>query len=94
MKRTPLVHRITAKSIARAERRSRWRALVVGRDEGRCRLCGKRGTDAHHILYRSQGGTDELFNGILLCRACHETVHAEGGRTWRPRLYALTTERG
>jgi 5-methylcytosine-specific restriction endonuclease McrA len=66
----------------------------MDRDDGRCRLCSKRATDAHHILYRSQGGLDEPWNGISLCRACHEKVHAEGGQTWRPRLYAITTERG
>lgn len=77
---------MTEKQQARRESRKRFHEEVVERDQGRCRICGKRASDAHHILYRSQGGTDDLDNGILLCRTDHERVHAEGGRKWRPIL--------
>jgi hypothetical protein len=32
----------------------------------------------HHIVYRSQGGTDDLDNLVTLCMKCHDDVH--GGR--------------
>ena len=47
-----------------------------------CEACGKQGRidgggyDLHHIVYRSQGGTDEVENCILLCRRCHDKAHA------------------
>jgi 5-methylcytosine-specific restriction endonuclease McrA len=87
VKRTPLRRKSNPE---RAARRSAWRAAVMARDKDTCRLCGRRGTHAHHILYRSQGGPDELWNGIALCWSDHDRVHAGGGKTWRPRLYAIT----
>ena len=42
-----------------------------------CRLCGSTSLlQAHHIIYRSQGGKDTLDNLILLCLYCHEKVHS------------------
>ncbi len=29
---------------------------------------------AHHVIFRSAGGSDELFNRALLCAWCHEDV--------------------
>jgi 5-methylcytosine-specific restriction endonuclease McrA len=65
------------------------RALVLERDRGRCLLCRKAATDTHHILYRSQGGPDEAWNLISLCRTCHEKVHSEGPGSWRETLHRL-----
>jgi len=31
--------------------------------------------DVHHIRYRSQGGKDDIYNLIGLCRECHNLVH-------------------
>lgn len=31
---------------------------------------------AHHIIYLSEGGPDELWNLIVLCQDCHRTVHS------------------
>ena len=38
--------------------------------------CGRFGTDAHHRVFRSQGGNDEESNLIWLCRPCHDGIHA------------------
>ena len=46
-----------------------------------CEACGrggrvdKGGFDIHHIIYKSQGGKDEIDNLILLCRRCHDMAH-------------------
>lgn len=40
-----------------------------------CRFCGARGTQCHHIIYRSQGGPDVIGNLVLLCASCHALVH-------------------
>lgn len=38
--------------------------------------------DPHHVWRRSQGGPDEAWNLVLLCRAHHSWVHDSGhGRT-------------
>lgn len=50
------------------------------RDKYRCRHCNSSfGLHPHHIIYRSQGGLDELSNLITLCHSCHiDGVH--GGK--------------
>ena len=55
------------------------RADLHTRQRGRCGVCERDlGDDAaaHHRRLRSQGGTDEPVNLILLHTACHRTVHA------------------
>jgi hypothetical protein len=46
-----------------------------------CMCCGstKKPIDLHHIIHRSQGGTDDPSNLGPLCRECHEKHHHEGG---------------
>ncbi len=48
---------------------------VKERDHYTCRNpeCGRRSlrVQAHHIAFRSLGGTDDLSNGITLCPVCH-----------------------
>ncbi len=48
---------------------------VKERDRYTCRNpeCGRRTlrSQAHHIVFRSAGGTDDLANGITLCPVCH-----------------------
>lgn len=48
---------------------------VKARD-GCCRWCGHRGTQVHHIQYRSQGGKAVLHNLIALCADCHRRAHS------------------
>jgi 5-methylcytosine-specific restriction endonuclease McrA len=46
------------------------------RDGHKCRHCnGRNGVHPHHVIYRSQGGKDELSNLLTLCACCHRAVH-------------------
>ena len=40
-----------------------------------CEVCGAVASDVHHIVYKSQGGKDEIENLIGLCRTCHDRAH-------------------
>ena len=57
---------------------------VYLREGGLCAnpACGRPMGDAHHIIKRSQGGSDELTNLIGLCGRCHKRTDAawEDGR--------------
>jgi hypothetical protein len=48
---------------------------VKERDHHTCRNpeCGRRSlrVQAHHLVFRSEGGSDDLCNGITLCPVCH-----------------------
>ena len=54
------------------------REHAICRDKYTCQCCGAKNTrlEVHHIVYRSQGGTDDLDNLITLCADCHKKVHA------------------
>lgn len=54
---------------------AREHALV--RDKYTCQCCGKKNcrVEAHHIKFRSDGGSDTLENLITLCEDCHEAIH-------------------
>lgn len=51
------------------------RETIVSRDKGSCRVCGRVGTEAHHIKKRSQGGKWTTENIILVCLPCHQFIH-------------------
>ena len=48
------------------------RLAIWERCGGRCEHCGKKAVDAHHIIPRSAGGSNDINNLIALCRACHD----------------------
>lgn len=56
------------------------KAMVLNRDDYTCQHCkGKRKDsklEVHHIIFRSQGGSDEESNLITLCHTCHKTLHS------------------
>lgn len=56
------------------------KARVLNRDEYKCQICKGKHKDSklevHHIVYRSQGGSDEAENLITLCHTCHSALHA------------------
>ena len=55
---------------------------VLARDEYKCQVCRKTGgkLKIHHIIYRSQGGTNAPSNLITVCADCHTYKnHQPGG---------------
>lgn len=54
------------------------KAFVLNRDKYTCQHCKtKQGTlEVHHIIFRSNGGSDEPDNLITLCRNCHRELHS------------------
>ena len=52
------------------------RKTVYRRDGFRCALCeSTAGIQVHHIVHRSQGGTNHPHNLITLCWKCHAVAH-------------------
>lgn len=75
-KGTPRVIEKRAIKLAKERQAKESRAFVRKRDGGKCRCCGKRGGEVHHLRYRSQGGDNDPSNLALLCKRCHEDIHA------------------
>jgi hypothetical protein len=60
-------------------------ARILERDEYRCQVPGcsaRRNLEVHHILFRSQGGTDDPANLLTLCHTHHQHL-LHGDRTVR-----------
>lgn len=55
------------------------KTMVLNRDNYTCRYCKGKHKDSkleiHHIIFRSQGGSDEESNLITLCHTCHRDLH-------------------
>lgn len=55
------------------------KAMVLNRDSYTCQCCKGKHRDSklevHHIVFRSQGGSDEESNLITLCHTCHSLLH-------------------
>lgn len=55
------------------------KAFVLSRDNYNCQHCKGKTKDSklevHHIIFRSQGGSDEQDNLITLCKTCHDRLH-------------------
>lgn len=53
------------------------REAIINRDNYTCQICGKKNIrlEVHHIIFRSQGGTDNENNLITLCGDCHNGIH-------------------
>jgi hypothetical protein len=56
------------------------KAYVLTRDSYTCQHCKGKSKDkrleVHHIVFRSQNGSDEESNLITLCKTCHDSLHA------------------
>ena len=53
-----------------------FRQKVLWRDKYTCQRCkSKDQLRAHHIIFRSQGGTNRVSNGLTLCEECHAALH-------------------
>ena len=51
---------------------------VWGRDRGICQICDRYTVvpDYHHVIFRSQGGSDSLDNMMIVCKdPCHNEIH-------------------
>ena len=62
------------------------RAAVLERDNYTCYRCEKcskngRGLSAHHLVPRSQDGSNDMSNLITLCHSCHDIVELAGCTT-------------
>lgn len=58
------------------------RYFVFARDNYTCQVCKKRNKilNTHHIVYKTEGGTDRADNLITVCTDCHTSVnHKVGG---------------
>jgi hypothetical protein len=58
------------------------RELVLARARWVCQACGlRRRLDVHHVVKRSQGGSDfDLNRLVALCRSCHDQTDAPYSR--------------
>jgi len=83
-----------------------WAKAVFKADKYKCRglFCDPWGRvavngDPHHIKLRSQGGKNELGNGITLCHQCHEyahgrdNLHIHGKRVTGRQFMIMTLDR-
>ena len=56
------------------------KAMILNRDNHTCQYCKGKHKDSklevHHIVFRSQGGSDEESNLITLCHTCHKNLHS------------------
>jgi RRXRR protein/HNH endonuclease len=56
------------------------KAYVLTRDDYTCQRCKGKSRDqrleVHHIVFRSQQGSDEEANLLTLCKTCHDALHA------------------
>jgi 5-methylcytosine-specific restriction endonuclease McrA len=54
----------------------RLRKKMLERDGWRCQHCGSHfQLEVHHLVRRSQLGSDSEENLITLCRSCHQRIH-------------------
>jgi len=53
-----------------------FRQKVLWRDRYTCQKCeSQEQLKAHHIIFKSKGGTDRVENGLTLCEDCHDALH-------------------
>lgn len=68
------------------------RVLHLWQEQGGCcPVCGQKITEetrwhAHHIVRRTEGGSDQAGNQVLLHPDCHRRVHCLGVAVGKPRL--------
>lgn len=58
--------------------RARWNA-VMKRDNGKCRFCGKKATQVHHLTY-ARIFNEAMYDLVAICDGCHKLVHALEGK--------------
>ena len=82
------IHKITNPDVKRADYQKgrqlgfyNVKSFILNRDKYDCQKClGKKKCEKlhiHHILFRSNGGTDSPENLVVLCEICHNELHAK-----------------
>jgi hypothetical protein len=61
---------------------------ILRRDRRRCRDCGGRATDVHHLWYGRPLGSEPDGALVALCAWCHRQRHAGGWRAGTARQAA------
>ncbi len=55
------------------------KAFVLHRDNYTCQHCRGKSKDnhlrCHHIIFKTDGGSDEPENLVVLCKTCHDDLH-------------------
>lgn len=82
MKRTPLNRKtpLTARPKQASKEYVAAKRAILTRSNGKCEarvegVCVGMAHHAHHILRRSQGGTDDESNLLAVCYGCHDWIH-------------------
>ena len=73
----------------------RWREIRarILRERPTCERCGRvRAVVVHHIVPRSQGGSDDPINLQALCGLCHAQVEAKAGSLFGGRAQAQASD--
>jgi len=67
----------TPKQLAEEEANELWRRAVWEKSDGFCFVCGGKGSDPHHFIFKSRSLAlkYDVRNGILLCKKCHSLIH-------------------
>ena len=53
--------------------RAKWRA-VMNRDKGKCRFCGRKASQVHHLTY-ARIFREEQYDLVSVCKSCHNLLH-------------------
>jgi hypothetical protein len=71
-------YKLTGKEYQQSEYEgNNWRQKVLWRDGYKCQHCfSQTNLQAHHIIYRSNGGSNSVQNGLTLCSVCHKDLHS------------------
>jgi hypothetical protein len=60
------------------------KAYVLNRDNYTCQNCSGKSKDkrpdVHHIVFKTNGGSDEEKNLVVLCKTCHVDLHNGSSR--------------
>jgi len=73
------------------------KAFVLDRDNHTCQYCKGKNKESklevHHIIFRSNNGSDEQDNLLTLCKTCHDSLHdgklvLKGGKIKRQLKHA------
>jgi 5-methylcytosine-specific restriction endonuclease McrA len=63
--------------VLRPEEYGELKTRVLDRDGWKCQSCGSAmNLEIHHLVRRSQLGSDEFDNLIALCAGCHRRHHS------------------